>query len=54
MQGVKNVTENQPVDNVQEDEGRGEEDPGHAILKISRSHLRKKNVVCILEYYHRI
>lgn len=31
MQGVKNVTKNQPVDNVQEDEGRGEEDPGHAI-----------------------
>jgi len=31
VQGVKNVTKNQPVDNVQEDEGRGEEDPGHAI-----------------------
>ena len=38
MQRVKNVTEHQPVDNVQEDEGGWEEDPRHAILKISRSH----------------
>ena len=38
VQRVKNVAEHQPVDNVQEDEGRWEENSGHAILKISRSH----------------
>ena len=35
MKRVKNVTEHQPVDNVQENEGRGKQDSRHAILKIS-------------------
>ena len=34
VERVQDVAEDQPVDNVQQDEGGGEEDPWHAVLQV--------------------
>ena len=33
VERVEDVAEDEPVDDVQQDEGRGEEHPGHAVLQ---------------------
>ena len=33
VERVEDVTEDQPVDDVQQDEGGGEEHPGHTVLQ---------------------